>query len=299
MQVNCLKRAFGSGTHLLALARAKSYRVHITKMTGNAAGGGFAGGRTISFWCFAPALAMRELSFLGVRSIIITSGTLSPLPSCAMELGLKFPVQLENDHVIQPDQIFVRVIGKGVSGKELSSKFGRRDDPEYITELGNTLASLCGNIPGGMLVFFPSYVAMEAAIQSWGGPAMSEQRFGGRRSGGGGGGGGRGAAFFAATARKKQASVKFVFPMVSAHFRSTADQSSPWQRLLSRKAIVLEPRSTSELSDAISEYKRFIAMPKSSGAILMGVCRGKISEGVSAASIGRSFISNNQRYAFH
>ena len=169
--VNCLKRAFGSGTHLLALARAKSYRVHVTKMTGgtNAAGsgGGFAGGRTISFWCFAPALAMRELSFLNVRSIIITSGTLSPLPSCAMELGLKFPVQLENEHVIMPDQIFVRVIGKGVSGKELSSKFGRRDDPEYITELGNTLASLCGNIPGGMLVFFPSYVAMEAAIQRW------------------------------------------------------------------------------------------------------------------------------------
>lgn len=282
--VNCLKRAFGSGTHLLALARAKSYRVHVTKMTGgtNAAGsgGGFAGGRTISFWCFAPALAMRELSFLNVRSIIITSGTLSPLPSCAMELGLKFPVQLENEHVIMPDQIFVRVIGKGVSGKELSSKFGRRDDPEYITELGNTLASLCGNIPGGMLVFFPSYVAMEAAIQRWGGPtSSSEQRYGGRKSIGGGG---RGAAFFAAAARKKQASAKFVFPMVPAQFRSTAaDQSSPWQRLLARKAIVLEPRSTSELSDAISEYKRFIAMPKSSGAILMGVCRGKISEGVS------------------
>ena len=96
------------------------YRVHVTKMIGGtnaAGGGGFAGGRTISFWCFTPALAMRELSFLNVRSIIITSGTLSPLPSCAMELGLKFPVQLENDHVI-----------------------------------------------GGMLVFFPSYVAMEAAI---------------------------------------------------------------------------------------------------------------------------------------
>lgn len=246
----------------------------------NAGGGGFSGGRTVSFWCFAPALAMRDLSFLKVRSIIITSGTLSPLPSCAVELGLKFPVQLENDHVIQSDQIFVRVIGKGVSGKELSSKFGRRDDPEYITELGNTLASLCGNIPGGMLVFFPSYVAMEAAVQRWGGPASSEQRFGGRKFSGGG----RGAAFFAATARKKQASAKFVFPMIPTQFRSTTDQSSPWQRLLARKAIVLEPRSTSELSDAISEYKRFIAMPKSSGAILMGVCRGKISEGVSVAS---------------
>ena len=237
------------------------------------------GGRTISYWCFAPALAMRELSFLKVRSIIITSGTLSPLPSCAMELGLKFPVQLENDHVIQPDQIYVRVIGKGVSGKELSSKFGRRDDPEYVMELGNTLASLCGNIPGGVLVFFPSYSAMETSVQSWGGPASSAA-FGGRKSGGSSGAYGKGAAFFAGAARKKQASSKCVFPMVPTQFRSTTDQSLPWQRLLARKAIVLEPRSTSELSDAISEYKRFIAMPKSSGAILMGVCRGKISEGI-------------------
>jgi hypothetical protein len=46
-------------------------------------------------------------------------------------------------------------VGKGVSGKQLSSKFGRRDDPEYIMELGNTLASLCRNIPGGVLIFFP------------------------------------------------------------------------------------------------------------------------------------------------
>ena len=76
--VNCLKRAFGSGTDLLALARAKSYRVHVSKLAGQGAGaggGGFKAGRTISYWCFAPELAMRELSFLKVRSIIITSGT--------------------------------------------------------------------------------------------------------------------------------------------------------------------------------------------------------------------------------
>ena len=284
--VNCIKRAFGSGTHLLALARAKSYRVHVTKITG---GGGFAGGRIISFWCFAPALAMRELTFLKVRSIIITSGTLSPLPSFSMELGLKFPVQLENDHVIQPDQIFVRVIGKGVSGKELTSKFGRRDDPEYILELGNTLASLCNNIPGGILVFFPSYVAMEAAIQRWGGP--SPERFSQRPFGGGG----RGAAFFAAS-KRKLAAVKYVFPMVPNHFRSTTTESSPWQRLLARKAIVLEPRSTSELNDAIAEYKKFIATPKSPGAILMGVCRGKISEGVS--NLIRDFVCQPKWFFF-
>ena len=202
-------------------------------------------------------------------------GTLAPLPSFSMELGLNFPVTLENDHVIQSDQIFVRVIGKGVSGKELSSKFGRRDDPEYLSELGSTLASLCRNVPGGVLVFFPSYRAMETALERWGGPAP--ERFGG--GGRPGGGGGRGAAFFAAK-KKRAASAKYVFPMVPPSFRVTTGDASPWQRLLSRKSIVLEPRSAADLSDAIAEYKKALSKPKSTGAILMGVCRGKISEGI-------------------
>lgn len=260
--VSCVKRAFGSGTYLLALARSKSYRVHISKVN---RGGGFDTGRTISFWCFAPSLAMRELTFLNVRSILITSGTLSPLPSFSMELGLDFPVQLENDHVIKPDQIFVRVLGKGVSGKELSSKYGRRDDPEYIKELGDTLASLAGNIPAGVLVFFTSYGAMQTAIGRWGGPASGSNQSGG----------GRGASSFFAARRKKQAATpRYAFPQTNQHFAGPTNNT--WQRLLSKKAIVIEPRSTSDLSDAIGEYKKFIALPKSNGAIMMGVCRGTL-----------------------
>lgn len=39
-----------------------------------------------------------------VRSILLTSGTLSPLDSFAGELGLDFPVRLENPHVISSEQ---------------------------------------------------------------------------------------------------------------------------------------------------------------------------------------------------
>ena len=39
-----------------------------------------------------------------VRSILLTSGTLSPLDSFAHELGLDFPVRLENPHVISREQ---------------------------------------------------------------------------------------------------------------------------------------------------------------------------------------------------
>lgn len=46
------------------------------------------------------------------------------------------------------------------------------------------------------------------------------------------------------------------------------------------KSIVLEPKTTSELKGVIEEFDKFISAPKSKGCIMMGVCRGKISEGM-------------------
>lgn len=43
---------------------------------------------------------MEELKALGVRSILLASGTLAPLPSFAAELRLPFKQRLENPHVI-------------------------------------------------------------------------------------------------------------------------------------------------------------------------------------------------------
>lgn len=39
------------------------------------------------------------------RCIILTSGTLSPMASFSSELGVKFPIQLEANHVIANSQV--------------------------------------------------------------------------------------------------------------------------------------------------------------------------------------------------
>ncbi len=66
--------------------------------------GGGAAVPTLSYWCFQPGMAMRALLATGVRSVLLTSGTLSPLASFAAELQVPFRVQLENPHVIAPQQ---------------------------------------------------------------------------------------------------------------------------------------------------------------------------------------------------
>ena len=45
-------------------------------------------GRVLSYWCFSPGHAMEDLKAKGVRSVILTSGTLSPMSSFKFEMGL-------------------------------------------------------------------------------------------------------------------------------------------------------------------------------------------------------------------
>jgi regulator of telomere elongation helicase 1 len=283
--VSCIKRVFATPTEGQSYAKARAYRVHISPKTSNerrdsstsaSFAGGFVGhgnnsnaGRVLSYWCFAPSLAMNELAALNVRSILVTSGTLSPLPSYSLELGIPFPHILENEHIIGKDQISVRVISKGVSGKALTSTYNRRDDIEYITELGNTIISLTRVIPGGVLIFFPSYGVMETCIERWGGPLSSRsksQNYGKKNF------------FKARPSRANTGSGRYCFPHSVIGFNEVGS-TSIWQRLMAVKSIVLEPKTTSELKGVIEEFDKFISAPKSKGCVMMGVCRGKISEG--------------------
>jgi Rad3-related DNA helicase len=66
-------------------------------------GGQAKSGRTLSFWCFGSSEAVRFFQRFGVRSLILTSGTLAPLQSLHMVRRLEacsgqlFPCQLRDD----------------------------------------------------------------------------------------------------------------------------------------------------------------------------------------------------------
>ncbi|XP_033941971.1 LOW QUALITY PROTEIN: regulator of telomere elongation helicase 1 [Pseudochaenichthys georgianus] len=124
-------------------------------------------GNILSYWCFSPGYSMQSLVDQGVRCIILTSGTLSPLSSFTSEMRIKFPVSLENSHVIERDQIFVSVVERGPDGEQLSSAFARRFIPENMSSLGRTVANLSRVVPHGLLVFFPSFSVMERTLDFW------------------------------------------------------------------------------------------------------------------------------------
>ncbi|XP_054960557.1 regulator of telomere elongation helicase 1 isoform X7 [Pan paniscus] len=124
-------------------------------------------GKVLSYWCFSPGHSMRELLRQGVRSLILTSGTLAPVSSFALEMQIPFPVCLENPHIIDKHQIWVGVVPRGPDGAQLSSAFDRRFSEECLSSLGKALGNIARVVPYGLLIFFPSYPVMEKSLEFW------------------------------------------------------------------------------------------------------------------------------------
>lgn len=124
-------------------------------------------GKVLSYWCFSPGHSMRELVRQGVRSLILTSGTLAPVSSFALEMQIPFPVCLENPHIIDKHQIWVGVVPRGPDGAQLSSAFDRRFSEECLSSLGKALGNIARVVPYGLLIFFPSYPVMEKSLEFW------------------------------------------------------------------------------------------------------------------------------------
>jgi regulator of telomere elongation helicase 1 len=123
--------------------------------------------RTLSYWCFSPGHAMSDLETQGVRSVILTSGTLSPLDSFSCELHIDFPVQYEGPHVVSKEQVWVGVVSRGCDGVSLNSSYENRSTASYQSSLGNTIVNFARIVPQGLLVFFPSYPVMHSCINHW------------------------------------------------------------------------------------------------------------------------------------
>ncbi|CAG06504.1 unnamed protein product, partial [Tetraodon nigroviridis] len=119
---------------------------------------------TVSFWCLNPAVAFSDLGD-AVRSIVLTSGTLSPMASFSSELGVKFSIQLEANHVINKSQVWVGTVGAGPHGKKLCATFQQAETYTFQDEVGALLLHVCQVMTKGVLCFLPSYKTYYDAIK--------------------------------------------------------------------------------------------------------------------------------------
>lgn len=230
--------------------------------------------RTLSYWCMSPGVVMAELKSLGVRSIVLTSGTLSPLSSYAAELRLPFPHRLENPHVIEHDQLLVSTLTRGPGDIVLNSSYANRSSPRYMSALGELVHRVAANVPHGLLVFFTTYAVMNATVQYWEQsglkaridstkPILVEPRPGADPASSGSGSKAKpGQADHGRVTILGAGLAKATPPAESSAARAGRGGKDPLGAVLARFRGLISSRS---------------------GAILCAVCRGKASEGIDFA----------------
>ncbi|OQR81918.1 hypothetical protein THRCLA_11287, partial [Thraustotheca clavata] len=119
----------------------------------------------LCLWCLHAGVAFSDITS-NVRSVILTSGTLSPMTSFAGELGTTFPITLEANHVVDlKKQVFIGSLMTGPNRVDLSATYSNQQDLSYQDALGQLV--LNGIIPGGLLVFLPSYRLMTQLHKRW------------------------------------------------------------------------------------------------------------------------------------
>ncbi|CAH1801196.1 unnamed protein product [Owenia fusiformis] len=119
----------------------------------------------LNFWCMNPAVAFSDL--VDTRSVVLTSGTLSPMDSFQSELGMPFPIKLEAPHVINSDQVWVGSIAQGPKGVNLRATYANTEMYNFQDDLGSLILDVCKTVPYGVLCFFSSYSVLEKFSLRW------------------------------------------------------------------------------------------------------------------------------------
>lgn len=120
----------------------------------------------LHFTCLDASIAMKPV-FDRFSSVIITSGTISPLDMYPKMLNFQTVIQESYTMTLSRRSFLPMIVTKGSDQVSISSRFEIRNDPSVVRNYGSLLIEFSKITPDGMVVFFPSYLYMESIISMW------------------------------------------------------------------------------------------------------------------------------------
>ncbi|KAK8039947.1 DNA repair helicase rad15 [Apiospora rasikravindrae] len=128
----------------------------------------------LHFTCLDAAIAIKPV-FDRFSSVIITSGTISPLEMYPKMLGFNAHVQESYTMTLARRSFLPMIVTRGSDQAPVSTGFQVRNEPSVVRNYGNLLTEFAKATPDGMVVFFPSYLYMESIISMWQGMGILDQ----------------------------------------------------------------------------------------------------------------------------
>ncbi|KAL7624445.1 TFIIH/NER complex ATP-dependent 5'-3' DNA helicase subunit [Parahypoxylon ruwenzoriense] len=128
----------------------------------------------LHFTCLDAAIAIKPV-FDRFSSVIITSGTISPLEMYPKMLGFSTVVQESYAMTLARKSFLPMIVTRGSDQAAISTGFAVRNEPSVVRNYGNLLTEFSRITPDGMVVFFPSYLYMESIISMWQGMGILDE----------------------------------------------------------------------------------------------------------------------------
>ncbi|KAH9986710.1 helicase C-terminal domain-containing protein [Russula vinacea] len=105
------------------------------------------------------------------RSVILAGGTMSPMSDFTSQLFPHLPSSrialFSCDHITSESNLRTLIVPRGPQGSELNFKFSNMENGDQLLELGQIVANFARIVPGGMVVFLPSYRTLEKVKNLW------------------------------------------------------------------------------------------------------------------------------------
>uniref|UniRef100_A0A674D5U9 General transcription and DNA repair factor IIH helicase subunit XPD n=1 Tax=Salmo trutta TaxID=8032 RepID=A0A674D5U9_SALTR len=119
----------------------------------------------LHFSCMDPSIAIKPV-FERFQSVIVTSGTLSPLDIYPRILDFRPVTMASFTMTLARTCLCPLVVGRGNDQVAMTSMFETREDFAVIRNYGNLLLEMSAIVPDGIVAFFTS-TYMENIVASW------------------------------------------------------------------------------------------------------------------------------------
>ena len=116
--------------------------------------------------CNDASIAIKPV-FQRFQSVVITSGTLSPLDMYKKILDVEPVVVRSLPMSFARDIIRPLIVTRGADQSVLTAKFDERSKPSTIGNYGKLLLECAKGVPDGVVAFFTSYTYMQEVVAKW------------------------------------------------------------------------------------------------------------------------------------
>ncbi|KAE8229727.1 hypothetical protein CF326_g5297 [Tilletia indica] len=160
---------------LLSLTnRTDDGRVFISILPSHPSSGKGSGGEktlTLRYQLLNPADSFAEV-VREARSVILLGGTMEPMSDFRTQLFPEIPADrfttFSCGHIIPPSNLHATVLTTAPrTHRALEFKWDARSDGPLLDDLGTVLLNISAVVPGGLVVFVPSYGFLEAVWTRW------------------------------------------------------------------------------------------------------------------------------------